>query len=104
MNRDAEAQYEYGERIAMRMESGCDLAMADHLARVDLSHRPEQGIKLAVLRAGGEVERLFAERQRVAELWKNEEDRQRCVKLRERWSELCMEINKLKSKGVNKCQ
>jgi hypothetical protein len=98
MSFDPEEQYEFEERIAMRMEAGCDLATADHLARVDLSHRPEEQGVLAALRAGSEIERLFAERQRVAELWKNEDDPQRVVMLRERWAELCINIAKIKCK------
>jgi hypothetical protein len=98
MIHDAEAQYEYEERIAMRMEAGCDPASADHLARVDLSHRSEEVQKMATLRAGGSLERLLVERSRVAELWKNEDDPQRVVKLRERWCELSIEIATIKCK------
>lgn len=99
MNREIEGQYEYEERIAIRqIDGGCDLATADHLARVDLSHRPEEEAKLVLLQAGSEIERLMAERKRVTDLATRETDPQREKQLRARWSELSIEIAKIRCK------
>ncbi len=99
MNREIEGQYEYEERIAIRqIDGGCDLATADHLARVDLSHRPDEEEKMAALRAGSNFERLIIERDRVTRLWQKEIDPQRVAKLRERWCELSIEIATIRCK------
>ena len=99
MTFEAEAQYEFEERIAIRqIDGGCDLATADHLARVDLSHRPEEEAKFVLLQAGTEIERLMAERKRVTDLGTRETDPQRERELRERWAELSVKIAILKCK------
>jgi hypothetical protein len=98
MSYDAEGQYEFEERIAMRCEAGYDLATADHLARVDLSHRPEEEAKYVLLQAASEIERLIAERGRIAELWKREISTERSKALRERWADLSIKIAKIKCK------
>jgi len=99
MNREAEAQYEYEERIAIRqIDGGCDLETADRLARVDISHRSGEQVALAAFRAGSEIGRLMAERDRVTVLWMREKDPQEVKELRERWCELSIEIAKLKIK------
>jgi len=98
MSCEAEGQYEYEERIAMRMESGCDLATADHLARVDISHRPEEQSALSILRSGSEIERLRAQRQKIVDLWKRESDPLRNKELREQWAKLSVQIAAIKCK------
>lgn len=98
MNDRSETQYEYAERVAMRMEAGCDLATADHLARVDLSHRPEEDEQMAALRAGSQIDRLRLERERIRQLWQREIDPLRNRELREQWMNLSIEIAKLKCK------
>jgi len=99
MHCEREEQYEYGERAAIReIDGGCDLATADHLARVDLSHRPEEQVAMAAFRAGSEIGRLMAERDRVTDLWMREKDPQREKELRERWAKLSIKIATIKCK------
>lgn len=94
-------EYEYEERAAIRQfDGGCERLVAEGAAHDDMAERADEQGRLAVLRAGSELEALAIERSQIQREWLAETDAQRNAELRRRWQDLSMQIAALKVQGA----
>ncbi len=92
---------DFQERAAIReFDGGQDRFIAEGLAVDDIRQRAAQQGELELLRAGGAVEALKLERDRVKDRWLAETDPERNKELAKEWQKLSMQIIELKQKGV----